>query len=45
MWKLRLSLKAFENKRVGFVNERGIKAGEVDLCGCFAIVTHAFADY
>lgn len=45
MGKLKLILKAFEDKRVGFVNDGGVEAGEVDLSGCFAVVAHAFADY
>ena len=45
MGKLRLILKAFEDKRVGFINDGGVETGEVDLgCG-FRVVAHAFADY
>ncbi len=35
-------LKVFEDKRIGFVNYGGIKAGQVDLGGCFAVVAHPF---
>ena len=37
--------EAFENKGVGAVNDGGVEAGEVDLSGCFTVVTHAFRDY
>lgn len=45
MGKSGLWLKAFEDKGIGAVNDRGIEAGEIDLGGCFTIVAHAFADY
>lgn len=37
--------QAFEDKGIGFVNDGGIKAGEIYLGGCLTVVTHAFRDY
>lgn len=34
--------QAFEDKGIGFVNDGGIKTGEIDLGCCLTVVAHAF---
>ena len=36
--------QAFEDKGIGFVNDGGIKTGEIDLGCSLAVVAHAFGD-